>query len=53
MVNYNKLWDKLKENGITTYVIRQKTLISQSTLTKLNTCCGDSMESRTKTRFGI
>lgn len=24
MVNYNKLWDKLKEKGITTYTIRKK-----------------------------
>lgn len=35
MVNYNKLWNKLKEKGITTYTIRQKALIPQSTLTKL------------------
>ena len=44
MVNYNKLWDKLKEKGITTYVIRQKALIPQSTLTKLKMCSGASME---------
>ena len=44
MVNYNKLWDKLKEKGITTYVIRQKVLIPQGTLAKLNMCRGESME---------
>lgn len=38
MVNYNKLMGKLKEKGITTYTIRQKALISQSTLTKVNMC---------------
>lgn len=44
MVNYNKLWDRLKEKGITTYTIRQKALIPQSTLTKLKMCSGVSME---------
>lgn len=44
MINYNKLLDKLDEKGITTYVIRQKALIPQSTLTKLKMCSGDSME---------
>ena len=44
MVNYNKLWNKLKEKGITTYTIRQKALIPQSTLTKLKMCSGASME---------
>lgn len=44
MVNYNKLLEKLKEKGITTYTIRQKALIPQSTLTKFNMCSGDSME---------
>lgn len=44
MVNYNKLLEKLKEKGITTYTIRQKGLIPQSTLTKFNMCSGDSME---------
>lgn len=38
MVNYNKLMGKLKEKGITTYTIRQKALISQSILTKVNMC---------------
>lgn len=38
MVNYNKLMEKLKEKGITTYTIRQKALIPQSTLTKFNMC---------------
>lgn len=44
VVNYNKLWEKLKEKGITTYTIRQKALIPQSTLTKLKMCSGSSME---------
>ena len=44
MVNYNKLWDNLKEKGITTYTIRQKALIPQSTLTKLKMCSGATME---------
>lgn len=44
MVNYNKLLEKLKEKGITTYTIRQKALIPQSTLTKLKMCSGASME---------
>jgi hypothetical protein len=44
MVNYNKLLEKLKEKGISTYTIRQKALIPQSTLTKLKMCSGDSME---------
>lgn len=44
MVNYNKLLKKLKEKGITTYTIRQKALIPQSTLTKLKMCSGTSME---------
>ena len=44
MVNYNKLWNKLKEKGITTYTIRQKALIPQSTLTKLKMCSGATME---------
>lgn len=44
MVNYNKLMEKLKEKGITTYTIRQKALIPQGTLAKLKMCSGDSME---------
>ncbi|MCM1161188.1 MAG: helix-turn-helix transcriptional regulator [Roseburia sp.] len=44
MINYNKLWNKLKEKGITTYTIRQKALIPQSTLTKFKMCSGVSME---------
>lgn len=44
MINFNKLMRKLKEKGITTYIIRQKALIPQSTLTKLKMCSGDSME---------
>ncbi len=39
-----KLWNKLKEKGITTYTIRQKALIPQSTLTKLKMCSDASME---------
>ena len=38
MINYNKLMDKLKEKGITTYTIRQKQLIPQSTMTKFKMC---------------
>lgn len=44
MINYNKLMKKLDDKGITTYVIRQKGLIPQSTLTKLKMCSGDSMK---------
>jgi hypothetical protein len=44
MVNYNKLLEKLKEKGISTYTIRQKALIPQGTLGKLKMCSGDSME---------
>lgn len=44
MINYSKLFDKLKEKGITTYTIRQKALIPQSTLTKLKMCSDKSME---------
>lgn len=44
MVNYNKLMKLLSEKGITTYIIRKKALIPQSTLTKLKMCSGDSME---------
>lgn len=44
MVNYNKLLKKLKEKGISTYTIRQKALIPQSTMTKFKMCSGDSME---------
>lgn len=36
MINYNKLMEKLKEKWITTYTIRQKALIPQSTLTNPN-----------------
>ena len=44
MVNYNKLMELFKKKGITTYIIRKKALIPQSTLTKLKMCSGDSME---------
>ena len=44
MVNYNKLMEKLKEKGITTYTIRQKALIPQGTNTKSNMCSGDTWE---------
>ena len=44
MINYNKLMKKLDDKGITTYVIRQKGLIPQSTLTKLKMCSGDSID---------
>ena len=43
MINYNKLMKKLDDKGITTYVIRQKGLMPQSTLTKLKMCSGASM----------
>lgn len=32
MINYNELMQQLDDKGITTYVIRQKGLIPQSTL---------------------
>ena len=38
MINYQKLLDKLEEQKITSYVIRQKALIPQSTLTKFRMC---------------
>lgn len=44
MINYNKLMEKIKEKGITTYEIRQKGIIPQSTYTKLKMCSADSME---------
>ena len=44
MINYNKFMKKLDDKGITTYVIRKKGLIPQSTLTKLKMCSGDSMD---------
>jgi len=44
MINYNKLMKKLDDKGITTYVIRQKGLVPQSTLTKIKMCSGDSMK---------
>lgn len=44
MINYNKLMKKLDDKGITTYVIRQKGLMTQSTLTKIKMCSGDSMK---------
>jgi DNA-binding Xre family transcriptional regulator len=44
MINYNKLMKKLDDKGITTYVIRQKGLMPQSTLTKIKMCSGDSMK---------
>ena len=44
MINYNKFMKKLDDKGITTYVIRQKGLMPQSTLTKIKMCSGDSMK---------
>lgn len=44
MINYNKLMQKLKEKGITTYIIRQKGLIPQGILTKMKMCSGNSWE---------
>lgn len=48
MINFTKLLEKLKEKGITTYIIRQKGLIPQSTLTKFNMCSGTDEEIITK-----
>lgn len=48
MVNYTKLLEKLKEAGITTYVIRKKGLIPQSTLTKFTMCSGTDAEIKEK-----
>ena len=44
MINYNKLMKKLEEKGITSYTIRQKSLIPQSTLGKFRMCSADNME---------
>lgn len=44
MINYNKLMQKLKDKGITTYIIRQKGLIPQGILTKMKMCSGASWE---------
>ena len=44
MVNYSRLFEKFKEKGITTYTIRQKALIPQSTLTKFNMCSVNEKE---------
>lgn len=44
MVNYNKLFALLEEKGISSYVIRQKGLIPQSTLQKFRVCSGTDAE---------
>ncbi len=44
MVNYKKLFNKLEEKGISTYIIRKNGLIPQSTLGKFRMCSGESME---------
>jgi DNA-binding Xre family transcriptional regulator len=44
MINFTKLLQKLKEAGITTYIIRKNGLIPQSTLTKFNMCNGSDEE---------
>lgn len=44
MINYKKIIDKFEEKGITSYEIRQKALIPQSTLTKFKMCNGESFE---------
>ena len=44
IVNYNKLMEKLKEKGITTYTIRQKALIPQGTHEKWKMWSGAAME---------
>lgn len=38
MINYDKLLKKIEEKGITTYVIRKKGIIPQSTLAKFRMC---------------
>lgn len=38
MVNYNKLFEKFREKGITSYTIRQKNLFGQEILRKLKMC---------------
>lgn len=48
MINYTKLLKKLEEKGISSYVIRQKGLIPQSTLTKLKMCSGSPEEVKAK-----
>lgn len=44
MINYNKLMEKLKEKGITTYTIRKRALIPQGTLAKLKMCSGETWD---------
>jgi len=48
MINYNKLMGKLKEKGITSYVIRQKGLIPQSTLMKFKMMTGTDEDIKEK-----
>ena len=44
MLIWNKTIDLLKKKGITTYKIRQKNLMSQSTLAKIKMCSGTPEE---------
>ncbi|MEY8518750.1 helix-turn-helix transcriptional regulator [Lachnospiraceae bacterium 29-84] len=44
MVNYNKLFTLLEKKGISSYVIRQKGLLPQSTLQKFRVCSGTDKE---------
>lgn len=47
---YDKLFELLKEKGITTYKIRQKNLISQAALTKMKNGDGN-IDTRTLERL--
>ncbi len=40
MIKYDKLFEKFKENGYTTYRIRKEKIIGQSTLTALKNGTG-------------
>lgn len=44
MVNYNKLFAKLEEKGISTYTIRKYNLFGQEILRKFKMCSGEPWE---------
>lgn len=44
LINYDKILKKFEEKGITTYEIRNKGIIPQSTLTKFKNSSGATME---------
>lgn len=48
MINYEKLLVRLQEKGINTTIIRQKALMSQSTLAKIKMCTGTNEEINNK-----